>query len=198
MRAVMSRGEMMKIRAFGMVPFLSRTSTVPGILLPLAGSISELSRYSPIAIFTSHQTSHAVHSIPSNFPEQLYHVVRRFRCIGSLVLVMYLMPPSCVHKDFIANSYYPAIFPHFPAITPRFLPFLGYSGMFHFIIPPCFPLRFSGSQSVSFVSRDCPRSEARGFHAVHCTLSRPLEVYILALVYSVSLSLIYREVLCSI
>ena len=194
----MSRGEMMRIRAFGIVPFLSRTSPVPGILLPLAGSISELSRYSPITIFPSHETSHAVHSISSNFPEQLYRVVRRFWCIGSFILVTYLMPLSCFHEDFIVNSYYPAIFPHFPAITPRFLPFLGYSGMFHFIIPPYFPFCFSGSQSVSFLSRDCPRSEARGFHAVHCTLSRPLEVYILALVYSVSLSLISWEVLCSI
>ena len=156
----MSRGEMMTIRASGIVPFLSRTSPVPGIPLPLAGSISELSRCSPIAIFPSHQTSHAVHSIPSNFPEQLYRVVRRFRCIGSFVLVTYLMPSSCVHEDFIANSYYPVIFPHFPTITPRFLPFLGYSGMFRFIIPPYFPFRFSGSQSVSFLSRDCPRSEA--------------------------------------
>ena len=188
----------MQIRAPGIVPFLSRTSPVPGIPLPLPGSISELSRDSPIAIFPSHQTSHAVHSIPSNFPEQLHRVFGRFLCIGSRILVTYLMPPSCVHEDFIANSYYPAIFPHFPAITPRFLPFLGYSGMFHFIIPPCFPLRFSGSQSVSFVSRDCPRSEARGFHAVHCTLSRPLVVYILALVYCVSLSLISQKVLWSI
>ena len=153
MRAVMSRGEMMKIRAFGIVPFLSRTSPVPGILLPLAGSILELSRYSPIAIFPSHQTSHAVHSIPSNLPEQLYRVVRRFRYIGSFVLVTYLMPLSCFHEDFIVNSCYPAIFPHFPVITPQFLPFLVYSGMFHFITPPCFPLRFSGLRSVSFVSR---------------------------------------------
>ena len=98
--------------------------------LPSPGNLSSTDRIYlgiipvfPLAIFPAHQSHHAVHSIPSNLPEQLHCVVRRFWCIGSFVLVTYLMTLSCFHKDFIANSYYPAIFPHFPAITPRFLPF---------------------------------------------------------------------------